>query len=78
MRSNPSCMCRAIMGKLFSRSLKDLISFLSLEVDLSSPALDTPFPFDESRLPCILWLMAGRMAGGVLIGSGDPTSGLEM
>ena len=67
--SNPGCICRAIIGKELSRSLKDRTSFLLTEEeeDLGSACspkgslrISVGFkPFDN----------IGRMAGVILMGS---------
>lgn len=66
--SRPGCICLAIMGKLFSRSPNDFISFFlgeafSIGVDVSA--------FGDSEA----WLLLIR-ASVIVMGSNAPISGL--
>ena len=80
IRSRPGCICLAIIGKLFKRSLKDLMSFLSgLFPEKGVP--DDPADV-ELAWSCGVALIpaysCGRIAGVILIDSVAPTNGFEM
>ena len=66
--SKPSCICRAIMGKLLRSSLKDLMSFLDSKAE-DGP--DRPFEdsFKKAPVGFVPFNKVGRIAGVTLIGS---------
>ena len=71
--SKPGCICRAIMGKWFRRSLKDLTSFLRGIAELG-PAVDPPaVPFMAATS-----FLTSSVAGIMGAGSHVPTKGFDM
>jgi hypothetical protein len=75
--SRPGCICLAIIGKLFNRSLKDLMSFFLGNIVEGVPgstgelirAGKRGLPSDGS---------IGRIAGVILTSSNIPSNGLEI
>lgn len=65
--SNPGCICRAIIGKLLSRSLNDRTSFFL--TDEEGPESVCPLKGSFKTLTGGPFNMVGRIAGVILIGS---------
>lgn len=76
--SNPGCICRAIIGKLLSKSLNDRTSFFL--TDEEGPESTSPLKgsFGISVRGFKPFNKVGSRAGVILIGSYEPTRGLEM
>ena len=62
--SSPGCICRAIIGKWFSKSLNDLTSFFRGKGDID--------PFEVFELPCsskFSTFLGKRLAGTIAMAS---------
>jgi len=62
--SSPGCICRAIIGKWFSKSLNDLTSFFRGKEDID--------PFKVFELPCssrFSTFLGKRLAGTIVVAS---------
>ena len=67
--SNPGCICRAIIGKLLSRSLNDRTSFFLTDEDGPESTCPLKGSFKTLTEGFKPLNMVGRIAGVILIGS---------